>query len=113
MVRRVLLVVIALMLLTAACGSSSGSSDTESTTETTAIVTADIPTGLRLTAQFTCSQLSGVAASASGSVISGAVTRAAAAGFSGPELRDAMRSVCFDTTAGLEGDAEINSLFDS
>ncbi len=113
MARRVLPVVFVLMLLTAACGSSSGSSDTESTTETTAIATAEIPTDLRLSAQFTCSQLKGAAVSASGPVVSTGIKKAEAAGYTGSELRDAMRSVCPDITAGLEGDAEINSLFES
>lgn len=112
--RRILPTVFALILVLAACGgSSNGSSDTGSTDETVPAVQAEIPTELAQLALFACNQLRGVSAASAEPVVTAQLTRVASAGYTGQELRDAMRSVCSDVIGPLEEDAALSSLFES
>jgi hypothetical protein len=97
------------MLVITACG---GTSDTEPTDESVPAVQAEIPTELVQLARFACNQLLGVAAASAEPVVTAQLTRVASAGYTGPELRDAMRSVCPDVIGPLEEVAETSSLFE-
>jgi hypothetical protein len=110
MVRKVLLVVLGLMLLIAACGGSSGTSATESTA---AIAKEDVPTDLAQVAAFTCLSLSGMTAATAGPAITKGIERVAPMGYTALELRGAMRAECPDTMTPLEADAGIAGLFES
>jgi uncharacterized lipoprotein YajG len=109
MVRRVLPVVVAFLLVLAAC---SAGSDSDPTDETVPAVQAEIPTELAQLALFACNQLRGVAPDAAEPGITSQLTRVASLGYTGQELRDAMRSVCPDVIGPLEEDAELSSLFE-
>jgi len=108
LVRRVQLVVIALALLLAACGGSSNS-NSESPTET---VPVDIPTGLSQVAKLTCSQLGGSTAETAVPIITAAVPKAAASGYSAAELGVALQVECPDTMAPIASDPAVASLFE-
>ncbi len=110
MVRKVLLVVFGLMLLTAACGGSSGTSATESTA---AIAKEDVPTDLAQVAAFTCLSLSGMTAETAVRPITKGIERVAPMGYTALELRGALRAQCPDAITPLEADAGIASLFEN
>lgn len=109
MVHRFLPVVFALTLVVTACG---GTSDTEPTDESVPAFEVEIPTELVQFALFACNQLRGVTAASAEPVVTTQLTRVASAGYTGPELRDAMRSACPDVIGPLEEDAELSSLFE-
>jgi hypothetical protein len=108
MARKLLVVVVGLMLLTAACGGSSGDSATGSTG---AIAKEDIPTDLQQVAAFTCLSLDGTTAATAVRPITKDIERVASMGYTALELRDAMRAECPEDMAPLEADAAISSLF--
>ncbi|NHZ70162.1 MAG: hypothetical protein GWP18_00800 [Proteobacteria bacterium] len=116
--RRVLLVGFVLMLVAAACSGSSDSGTSDETAQTSDTVESvdtpkpDIPTELGLVAQFTCNQTAGATPESATRLIEAGVKKAAASGFSGTELRDAMRVECPDTMDVLEPDAGITALFE-
>lgn len=110
MVRRVLLVTLGLMLLITACG---GASDSGATVDTVEFTKEDIPTGLALVAQLTCSQLGGTTAETAVPVITGAMTRAATSGFTAQDFGAALRATCPDVMGSLEEDAAVSGLFGS
>jgi hypothetical protein len=107
--RRVLMVVFGVMLVTAACG---GASDTEPNPQTDQTVQQEIPLQLGAISLFTCNQLAGATPASAVPTIESALTDAATAGFTGPELRDALRAKCPDSMVSLESDAEFSSLFE-
>ena len=108
MARKVLVVAVGLMLLTAACGGSSGTSVTESTAQ---IAKEDVPTDLAQVAAFACLSLSGMTAETAVRPITKAIARVAPMGYTALELRGAMRAECPDAMTPLEADAAISSLF--
>jgi hypothetical protein len=110
MARNILVVVVGLMLLVAACGGSSGTSATESTA---AIAKEDVPTDLAQVAAFTCLSLSGTTAATALRPLTKAIERVAPLGYTALELRGAMRAECPDAMTPLEADAAISALFGS
>lgn len=111
MVQRFLPLTLAVVLLVAACGGSSDSGSGTESSEPTQTAPAAVPLELRMTAQFTCSQIKGTTAAAATPLITEALTKAATAGFAGPELREALRAACSADMVTLEADAEFNNLF--
>ncbi len=117
MVRRVPLFVVGLMLLVAACGGASdtdtgGDGDTN-TTAGAADETLAIPTEIQFNAAFTCSQITGQTPTAAVPILAAAIERAAALGFSPPELGIALRAECPDSMVVLLADAAVSSLLGS
>lgn len=112
MAQRFLPAILALILLVAACGGSSDSGSSVETSEPTQATTPEAPLQLRLIATFTCNQTRGATAAVAAPLISEALSKAASAGFTGPELREAMRTACSDAMVTLEGDAEFSNLFE-
>ena len=111
MLRRVMLVAVALTMLVAACGGSGDSGDTGSGDETPTTVVIEIPTDLQQVAAFSCTTLVGATGANAEPGVTKAIEKAAASGYSPPELAVAMRVQCPETMTAIEADATIAALF--
>lgn len=111
MLRRVLLVAVALTMLVAACGGSGDSGDSGSGDGSTTTVAVDIPTDLQQVAAFSCLTLVGTTGANAEPGATTAINKAAASGYSPPELLVAMRVECPETVTVLEADPTIAALF--
>lgn len=111
MLRKVLLVAVALSMLVAACGGSGDSGDSGSGDGPTTTVAVDIPTDLQQVAAFACTSLLGATGANAGPGVTAGIEKAAASGYSPPELAVAMRVECPETMTVLEADAAIAAMF--